>query len=415
MNNFGVQLSHASVDRGDGADPRAQTRDILTRLRVPAGLLDADAAWGEPQQEAVVTIPVTDTGQVLTLTDDDAVDTTLTVQQLRDAFTAAGLTLWLQSGDGCCDDGCRDADAGVESGAVGTGDSEEPDALRGSLFDPASFDAPPVRISVFSHRGPFAGRIVAQLNGLHVDHVESGSWSLLRFLSEDPTSVGVATKAELPVIELNRVDGGGDWLEVTTNGGVHHFWPGAERHTVPVLDLDTITVPETAEICRRLLSDGDGSRDELAEVAVHSRVDVAGAHRALQPEALGGVVGANERHRAFLAAFGIPDDLIDAALEDETALAVQGFAPTGWPAVLRETMIDGVSAMTPLTRRDRPLARLLTAIRRRPMFGAALSVAEFALGLAASRSRGVGRVLGILMIVDAVIDLMIVSARLRRR
>ncbi|MGM7697533.1 hypothetical protein [Microbacterium sp. A84] len=434
MNNFGVQLSYASVDRGDGSDPRADARGVLTRLRVPAGLFDGDGEWDDSQQEAVVTIPVTDAGRVLTLTAEDTIATTLTVPQLRKEFADAGLTLWMQSGDDsdddeCCGEGCCRADADGDLVEPAAAEALVADPVEEASLDESAFDAPPVHISVFSHRGPFAGRMIAQLNGLEVQHVESGSWSLLRFESDDSTNAGIATKSEMPVIELNRVDDAGDWFEVTTNGGVHQFWPGAERHTVPVLDLDAITVPETAEICRRLISDGDGSRDELAEVATHSRVDVSAAHRALQPEALGGVVGMRARQEAFLAAFGIPADLIAAAFDDAdpaqtdlaqtdlavTDLAVQRFEPTSWGTAILETLIDGIPAMTPLTRRDRPLARMADALRRNPALAAALSVSELALGVAASRRRGFGRFLGILLIIDAVADLVICVVRARRR
>ncbi|MGL3149684.1 hypothetical protein ACSS7Z_04920 [Microbacterium sp. A82] len=414
-NSFGVQLSYASVDAADGADPRPAARELLVHLRVPAGLIDADAAWGESQQEAVVAIPITDAGFVLTLTDQDVIATTLTAGELRTAFADAGLTLWLQdSDDGCCDDG------GCDDGGC---DDSEADALVTESFDEASdisaeFDAAPVRISVFSHRGPSAARLIAQVNGLDVEYIESGSWSLLRFESEDPTNAGVAAKAELPVIELNRVDDGGDWFEVTTNGGVHQFWPDAERHTVPVMDLEALTVPETAEICRRLLSDGDGSRDELVQIAAHSRLDVAGAHRALQPEALDGVVGTRARQEAFLAAFGVPADLIAAVFDEagssDTDLEVLRFGPDGWGSTLGEILVDGMSGFTPLTRRDRPLARVAGALRRNRLLAAALSIGELALGVAASRRRGFSRFVGILLIVDAIADLAIGVVRARR-
>lgn len=404
MNSFAVQMSYASVDRGDGADPRAEVREILTRLRVPAGLMDGDAPWQAEQQEAVVQIPMTDAGTVLTLTAEDTVETVLTGAELRAEFADAGLNLWLHGDGGCCDDEHL-AEEDTASDLAVEADSE-----------PVVYDAPPVRVSVFSHRGPFAGRALAQMYGVEVEHLESGSWSLLRFESEDPTSAGIASGAEMPVIELNRVDGGGDWFEVTTKGGAHHFWPDAERGTVPVLDLDAITVPETAEICRRLIS--DSSHEELVAVAAESRLDVVAAHRALQPEVLGGVAGEQARQAAFLAAFGIPTDLIDAALDEAgpatERLTRQRFTRLGWGAFVGESLIDGVSAMTPLTRRSRPLARLMQALRRRPMLAAALSVGELTVGVAASRRPGLARVVGILLMIDAVADLVIGTVRARR-
>lgn len=423
MNSFGLQMSYASVERADGTDPRAAAREILVRLRVPAGISDGDKPWDDSQQEAVIIVPVTDNGTVLALTEADAVEASLTTARLRQEFADAGLTLWLHTDDGCCDDcgGGSTGDGTAGDGAEGDGIADDvasvaldSQAPSDEGIDLSAFEADPVKVAVFSHRGPFAARVIAQMNGLEVEHIESGSWSLARLESTELTTAGVATKAEMPVVEMNRVHGGGDWFEVTTSGGVHQFWPDAERGTVPVLDLDAITVPETAEICRRLLSEGDGSRDELAVVAAHSRLDVAAAHRALQPEALGGVVGARARREAFLAAFGIPADLIAAAF-DETALDVQRFEPAGWGTMVAETLVDGMPAMTSLTRRDRPLARMATGLRRRPLIAAAVSVSELALGIAASRYRGVGRVVGVMLIIDAVVDLGIGVVRMRRR
>lgn len=422
MSSFGVQMSYASIDRGDGSDPRADARAILRRLRVPAGISDGETPWADAQQEAVVTIPVADDGRVLTLNEADVVETTLTAAALREAFTDAGLTLWLHTDDGCCDhddDDDADDEAGVSIGAEAErseNEAAEPDSPSSEAdgFDVDEFDERPLQIAVFSHRGPFSARMIAQLNGLEVEHLEHGSWSLLRFESADPTTAGVATKAEMPVVELNRVDGGSSWFEVTTSGGVHQFWPDAERGTVPALDLDAISVPETAEICRRLLRDGDGSREELDAIAAHSRLDAAAAHRALQPESLGGTSGERARQEAFLAAFGIPAELIEAAFGD-TALDVRRFAPEGWGALIGETLIDGTPAMTPLTRRDRPFARLVQVSRRRPLLAAALCVGELALGVAASRRAGASRVVGILLIIDAVAELALTAVRTRRR
>ncbi|MFP3344636.1 hypothetical protein R0J87_19355, partial [Halomonas sp. SIMBA_159] len=76
QNSFGIQLSYASVDRGDGSDPRPSARDILSLLRVPAGMRDATATWDD-REEAVLAIPVTDDGHVLTLSEEDTVESTL--------------------------------------------------------------------------------------------------------------------------------------------------------------------------------------------------------------------------------------------------------------------------------------------------------------------------------------------------
>lgn len=413
MNSFAVQMSYASVERGDGSDPRAAAREILADLRVPAGIADGAAEWDESAQEAVVTIPVTDDAHVLTLTDDDHVATTLTAARLREIFADAGLTLWLHV-DGSPDEDDADPldwfDAAADDEEEG-GDEEDDEV---DPFDDAEFEADPLQIAVFSHRGPFAARMVAQLNGWDVVHIESGAWSLLRAESGDPADAGIVSKEEMPVIELNRVADGGSWFEITTPGGAHMFWPDAERGTVPVLDLDAVAVPETAEICRRLLTDGEGSRDELAAVAAHSRLDVDAAHRALQPESLGGVVGERARFEAFLAAFGIPSGLIAAAFDDDHGLDVQRFAPEGWGPLIGEVLVDGMPAMTPLTRRERPFARFVRGLRRRPSLAAALSVAELTIGVAATRRRGVSRFVGILLIIDAIGDLVLGVVRARR-
>ncbi|WP_460801159.1 hypothetical protein [Microbacterium sp. GXF6406] len=358
--------------------------------------------------EAVLEIPVTDAGTVLTLTEADAVATTLTVGELRAAFRAEGLLLLL---DVEGDDELEDAEDIEE--ALGAADAELSDPEQ-DLIDENLFAPHPVQIAVFSHRGPFAGRMLAQLNRVAVDHMESGAWSLVRFASEESTTAGIGSAAEMPVIELNRVAGGGDWFEITTPGGLHLFWPDAQRATEPVLDLDAITVPETQAICRALLSDGDGSREELIELAAHSVLDVDAAHRALRPEALGGIVGLRAREEAFLAAFGLPAELIAGAFE-EPHLPVRRFERTGWARAIGDTLVGGLGEMTPLTRRDRPFARLGAALRSKPLIAAALSVAELSGGILLSRRAGAGRFFGILLISDAIGDLIIAEVRRRRR
>lgn len=404
QNSFAVQLSYASVDRSDGSDPRPAARDIFTRLRVPAGVRDAAAQWSD-QHEAVVLIPVTDDGHVLALTDEDTIVTELTTVRLREEFATAGLTLWLDIGDVDAIDDDVDAPA-FESGE----DESDVDSDDAELLEIS-----PIEVASFSRRGPAVARALAQANGTSAEYLESGTWSLVRFSSDEPTGDWLTIKAELPVIEVNRAESGDAWIEVTTSGGVVPFWLDAERGTESVLDLDAITVPATAEICRRLLSEGDGNRDELAEVATHTRVNVEQAHRALVAEAFGGIVGTRERQQAFLAAFGIPDDLIDAGLDGDTALAARRFEPRGWLSTVGETLIDGTYALTPLTRRDRPLARASQELLRRPLLAAALSTVELVLGLAVSRVRGGGRVVGILLIIDAVTDLLITAMRRMRR
>lgn len=416
QNSFGIQLSYASVDRGDGSDPRPSARDILSLLRVPAGMRDATAAWDD-REEAVLAIPVTDDGHVLTLSEEDTVESTLSTSELKSAFEVEGLTLWLDVDVDVDEDEAFGFDPVEElvdeliddSAEVGADESED------AAIDSALFAASAVRVSAFSHRGPGIARILATARRMPVDHRESGDWSLQQFETSEPTGDWSTSRAEVPVIELNRADAD-VWFEVTTgNGGPVPFWTDAERDTLPVLDIDAIRVPETAEIYRRLLTEGDGSRDELLELAAAVRLDVDAAHRALIPEALGGVIGAESRERAFLAAFGVAPDLIDAAFGGATARPQRRFLPVGWWTAVRETAIAGVGEFTPLTRRERPLARLGEALRRRPVVGLALSFGEFAAGAwVTSRVRGAGRTLGLLLVIDALIDAAISIVRIRR-
>lgn len=407
QNSFGVHLSSASVDRGDGSDPRAAALDILARLRVPAGLREATQKWGDGQ-EAVLAIPVTDDGHVLTLDELDGIASTLSARELREAFREQGLVLGLRAD-------VEPAEDAVDAEDVAAPDAAEPEADSDDPIDPALFTFPTVKVSAFSHRGPGVARLLASMRRIAVDHQESGEWSLQRFETTEPTGEWATSPAELPVIELNRIDSGA-WIEVTAGtGGPIPFWTDAERDTRPVLDIEAIRVPETAEICRRLLAEGDGSRDELLEIAASVKLDVDAAHRALMPEALGGVVGAEARQRAFLAAFGVAPGLIDAAFDDVIGRAERRFLPVGLWTALRETAIAGVGELTPLPRRGRPLARIGEAIRRRPAVGLVLSLAEFSAGAwLTSRVRSRGRSFGVLLVIDASIDIAIWITRIRR-
>lgn len=405
QNSFGVHVSYASVDRGDGSDPRPAAVGILARLRVPAGLRDATGEWND-HQEAVLAIPVTDDGHVLTLSADDRVEQSLTAGELRAAFHEQHLTLWLDV-DG---DLATLSDEDADESALPT--EVESEALLGA----GAFEAPAVRVSTFSHRGPAVARILATTLGVPVDHCESGDWSLQRLETSDPTGYWVTSRGDLPLVELNRAESA-SWFIVTTDagGGAVPFWTDAERDTRAVLDIDAIRVPETAEIYRRLLSEGDGSRDELAEIAARFTLDVDAAHRALMPESLGGVVGQRERQRAFIAAFGVPSDLIDAAFDDSAAPAGRRFVPVGWGTALRETAIAGMGEVVSLTRRSRPLARLAAGLRRRPVWALALTLSELGAGVwAMSRPRGAVKGLGALLVIDALIDMTIWIARIRR-
>ncbi|MEV4666743.1 hypothetical protein [Microbacterium sp. LWO12-1.2] len=414
QNSFGVHVSYASVDRGDGSDPRTVATDILARLRVPAGLRDATGEWGD-RQEAVLAIPVTDDGHVLTLSGDDRVESTLTAADLRVAFQQQQLTLWLDV-DGDLDL-AFDADSEHEEDSQAAEESIPPmGAERDAPLEADAFDPPTVRVSTFSHRGPAVARILATALGATVDHRESGDWSLQRLETSDATGYWVTSRADLPLVELNRADSA-SWFEVTVGGGgVVPFWTDAERDTQAVLDIDAITVPETAEIYRRLLTEGDGSRDELLEVAARVALDVDAAHRALIPESLGGVAGERARQRAFIAAFGVPSDLIDAAFDDSAEPVGRRFVPVGWWIAARETAIAGIGEVTSLTRRQRPLARLADAVRRRPVCGLLVSLGELGAGMwVMSRSRGAVKSVGVFLVIDAMIDTAIWLTRICRR
>lgn len=413
QNSFGIHVSTASVDSGDGSDPRDAATRVLSRLRVPAGLRDATAAW-EDREEAVLAIPVTDDGHVLTLSADDRIESTLTTAELRSAFREQQLTLWLDA-DGdtiSADDGVEDV---VADGEVSDDDPGQTDHSEIDLTDAPAFDLPTVQVSTFSHRGPVVARILATAHRVTVDHEESGEWSLQRLETSEVTDYWTTSKADLPLIEWNRAESG-SWFVVTGRSGVSvPFWTHAERDTRPVLDIGAITVPETAEIYRRLLTEGDGNRDELADIADAVPLDVDAAHRALMPESLGGVIGEQARQRAFIAAFGVPVDLIDIAAGAEAGSVGRRFLPVSWGVALRETAIAGFGEATPLTRRHRPIARFADAVRRRPVWGLALSLGELGIGAwTASRTRGVGRGIGILLVTDALIDTIIWIVRIRR-
>lgn len=439
--SFSVHVSYASVDRADGGDVRPAVRALLSALRVVSAIRDARAPWGEGQ-EAVVQIAMTEDARLLTLSAQDAIETTLTAQELRDAFAAKGMTLWLSVGDDddldddtasdlddvASDLWDEDADIDADGLADAALDEElEDEVLDDGAFDDVDleelFDEQSVRVAAFSHRGPMIARYLAESTGSTVEYVESGTWSLCRYASTEPTDLLPPTKAEGPVIELNLVDGSADWIEVrvpTLSGVAVPFWPQAERDTQPVIDVESITVPETKEIYRRLITEGDGSRDELSEIAAVVAVDVDAAHRALMPENLGGVVGADARTRAFLAAFQVPAPLIELALAgeepgDEELTGQMRIDPQGWTRGIGDAIVGGYSEALPLTRRNRWDGRLSRALRANPLLAASLSVGELALGVLSTRQlRGGWKSFGILLIIDAVGDLIVAAVRRQR-
>lgn len=430
---FSVHVSYAGVDRGDGTDPRPDSLALLRELRVLAALRDASAEWTDADEEAALLIAVSDDGGVLTLTADDTITRGLRVAELRERFATAGLTLWLDDpADGGEDalfgdvdtvlaEAAQESEALLEEEAVF---DEDPDA--GELLDEADLEelfAPtPVRVREFSHRGPVEARVRATLAAAEVDYAEVGEWSLYAFASSESTSVWPPAKAEGPVIVLNLPEDGDPWVEVTPPGVLAnsgYFWPNAERDTRPVLDIDAITVPAAAETYRMLLAEGDGTRDELIALAERCALDVDAAHAALRAEALGGVEGADARIRAFLRAFRVPAPLIDAAMSDAgtSVLAdARRFAPKRWLHTLGDILVGGLYETIPLTRRERPLARAVRAVRKNPALGLAIAVAELAVGLVLTAVlRGGWKALGIALIADATGDLAVLWARARRR
>src|SRR5690606_19870946 len=222
-------------------------------------------------------------------------------------------------------------------------------------------------------------------------------------------------RADGPIIEVNVPQHGDAWVEVTSpHGRSAMFWPNAEQHTRPVLDVDAIEITESAEVYRRMLREADGTGEELAGLDMADAVDVDAAQNACIPESLGGVVGEDERLRAFVGAFGVPASLVRAGLDERDA--GRRFAARGWGATIGELVLGGLVETTPLTRRDRPLARFSRFLRQRPVLGVSISSAELATGVAFSRSRsGFGRGLGILLVIDAVADLAIWTVRILGR
>lgn len=429
MNSFGVQLSYASVDRGDNSDPRERTRELLVEHRVLGAIRDATAEWGD-SDDAVVLIPVTDDGRVLTLTATDTIESVLTGTELRAAFDAAGLNLWLSSGADADEPSRDDVEDSTEPGAIDAaleiadesdiGSEPDFDEEFTDDFDPADFEAEPVQVASFSRRPLTSARLLAQANRTQVEHVEVDGWSLQSYRTTETTDEWSSSVAERPSIELNRVAApGASWVDVTVGGltaGPVPFWVDAERDTQPVLDLAAITVPETVEVYRRLLTEGDGSRDDLQELAERCELDVDAAHAALTAEALGGVIGEEARLRTFLAAFGLPDVLVEVALTGDTnTVETAVIEPRGWLNALGEMAVDGYVATIPLSRRERPVPRLARWLGQRPLLSMAASVGELVAGaFGASRLRGVGRAVGVLLIIDAVADLVLWIVRLRR-
>lgn len=424
-----AQLSYASVDRGDGTDPRPDALRLLRGLRVLSALRDARAEWSQDDEEAVVVVALDDQGRVLTLTEQDTIAPGPRVPELREQFEEAGLALYLDDPD----DEYEEFDEGEESdeGEAAAEDLDEDEPIEDDSPDDDGelseeelaelFKPVPVRVRELSHRGPLASRLRATSTGVEVAHSEVGDWSLAAYETTEPTpGLMSPSRAELPLVVLNLPADGGAWLEVTTHGSQlfpASFWPDSERGTELVLDLDTITVPATREVYRTLFIEGDGVRAELEEVAQRCILDVERAHLALRAEALGGVVGADERLQELLGAFGIPRVLVAAALSDSGVDGldqVRRFSPKGWPRTVADALVAGTADSTPLTRRSRPLARAARVVRDRPLLGTAIAVGELAAGLLLTRVLPGGwKAVGVAVVVDATVDLGISLARTR--
>lgn len=403
-------VSYAAVESADGDDPTESAVDVLRRERVLA------AARGFDGEEAVFLLPVTEGGDVVALDADDRLRFDLSAVALQRLFRDAGLTLHL----GMPDDALEEVDQELD---------EQFGAAFEQLDDPAAasedlggfgmpdiegdegFSIDPVRVAEFSHRGPWGARITAQLTGADVDYLEAGSWSLYRYATGRAHMAVSGGGADHPIIEVNLPRHGEAWVEVTAGGRTGMFWPNIERLTQTVIDLEEITVPESAEVYRRILLEADGVNEELRGLALGDQLDIDAALRACAPEALGGTTGELDRIRGFVAAFGIPSSLIAAGIDDEAA--GRRFAPRGWMRTLLDLVVGGIGETTALTRRERPLHRAARFLHKRPAVGVALSAAELTAGVAASGSRApLVRGLGVLMIIDAFIDLAI---WLRRR
>lgn len=419
---FAAQMSYASVDDGHGRDPRQAAVALLRELRVLAAMRDASREWSDSSEEAVVAIAVSNDGFVLTLTPEDTITRELGVGDLRARFADAGMTLWLEdpaSDDELIDeydyDEDDDPDEGFEDGDEG--DVAEDDADLAALFAPD-----PVRVRAFSHRGPMEARLMAKMAKTDVAYAEVGLWSLVSFETAEPTEGWQPSKAQSPLITLNIPERGSTWVEVATHGVMassHYFWPDAERDTLPVLDIDAITVPAAAETYRMLLAEGDGVHDELVALAERCDLDVELAHEALRSEALGGIAGADARLRAFLRAFDVPEELIEAAMSDAGAATLpdaRRFEVKSWPQTAGDVILGGTWEGTALTRRSQPWARLSKALLENPLLALAVILGELALGavLTVVLRRG-WKTVGVLLVTDALGDLVVLWARMRRR
>ena len=412
------QITFASVDSGDGSDPLERTERMLREERVLA------AVRGSEGGTATVLLPITEDAAVVALDDGGLLRFDLSAARLGALFAAQGLTLRLGLADDApdaADDALGQVDAELEQefGEAFEQLDDAADDLPGfgmpDAGDAGLFAPDPVRVAEFSRRGPWAARLTAQLLDTPVDYLEDSAWSVYRYRTDRAHGAIAGGRSDGPVIEVNVPPQGEAWVEVSgPHGRAAMFWPNAERLTRPVLDPDSISVPESAELYRRMLQEIDGAGDELAELDMGSAVDADAVRRACLPEALGGVAGPDARVRALVLAFGVPRSLVAAGLDDSAG--GRRFAPQGWPRTAGDVVMGGLVEFASLTDRGRPAVRFARFLRKRPLLGAALSTAELALGVALGRGRSRGaRGLGILLVIDALADLVLWTVRIRRR
>lgn len=399
------QVTYASAWAADGEDPSAQVEQILRDARVLAAIRGFDG------QAATLLLPVTEDGTVVALDADDRLRFDLSASDLGALFSASGLSLRV----GLSGDALDEVDAELEEqfghAFEQLDDDDDPtDAEDGGLLAPH-----PVRVTEFSRRGPWAARMTAQLLDTSVDYLEDGTWSVFCYRTDRAHGAVSGGGSDLPVVEVNVPQDGEAWVEVTArHGRTAMFWPNAERFTRPVLEVGTITEPASAEVYRRMLTEIDGAREELEQLGMADAVDSDAVLRACLPEALGGVVGAHARVRALAAAFGMPDSLVSAGLDEKGG--GRRFLPQGWPRTVTDIMLGGVMEATSLVHRDSPVVRFARFLRKRPVLTAALSTAELAVGVRLSWGRSrIGRGIGILLALDAAVDLVLWTVRMRRR
>lgn len=416
------QITFASVDSADSADPRGRAERILREARVLA------AIRGDDDDVPTLLIPVTENAQVLALEEDGRLRFDLSAARLEALFAGEGLTLHLGILDAHdAPDGEEDTDEVLE--AVDA-ELEEEFGEAFHRLEEVGDDLPdfgawedgdalitqePVRVAEFSRRGPWAARVTAQLLQTPVEYLEAAAWSVYRYRTDRAHGAVSGGGADGPIIEVNVPQRGEAWVEVTgRHGRTAMLWPNAERLTRPVLDIGAIAVPESAELYRRMLSVVDGAQDELDELRLGDEVDADAVRRACLPEALGGTAGADARLRAVVAAFGVPSALVDAGL-DATG-GGRRFVPRGWSRTAIELVLGGLVEVAPLVHRDRPVVRFARFLRKHPAVGAALSVLELMAGarLAAARSR-LGRGVGVVLVIDSAVDLAVWVVRIRRR